>query len=141
MVWLLAMAPKNDCGTSKEATGDRVTSPSAPQKADVATAKIAADVTVRQFAEDYAANEIAADAKYRDKVIRVTGIVAGVERDDLERPFVGLIAPGKKLIKAVIADESAAGALKKGVTVALRCRGQNYGRPELAECLVESTAD
>ncbi len=99
------------------------------------------EVTVKQIVEDYRANEIGADEKYRDKSLLVTGIVGGVARDDLDRPFVGLVANGfeKGLMKAIFANETGLGALKKSDVITIRCRGQNYDKPELVDCVLVST--
>lgn len=47
-------------------------------------------VSASQMAKDYESNEIAADEKYKGKMVQITGVVDGVEKDLMDNPFLSL---------------------------------------------------
>lgn len=47
-------------------------------------------VTAVKLSEDYKANEVAADAKYKDNPVKVSGIIYSISKDILDNPFVSL---------------------------------------------------
>lgn len=48
--------------------------------------KVSAETLMR----DYTANEVAADAKYKDKLIEVSGVISSIGKDILNKPYVAL---------------------------------------------------
>jgi hypothetical protein len=100
-------------------------------------------VTAAQLAADYVADKDAADTKYLDKYLRVTGVVehAGKDRDD--NVFIALQGKDKVLIECTLDgandDEDArALRLKKGQTVTVlgHCAGRRVNI-ELVDCELE----
>lgn len=90
-------------------------------------------------AEAYGANEIGADAKYRDKSLLVTGVVARIGKEG-GKPVVDffvLEAP-KGEFRAEFSTDAGLGTLKPDQTIAARCRGGNADhRPTLSECVFD----
>ena len=91
----------------------------------------AIEVTAAQLCEDYKANEIAADEKYKGKILQVTGKVDSIAKDILDSIYVTLKS-GKRFdlmsVQAFFPDSvtAQAAALSKGqkVTVKGRCEGK-----------------
>ena len=95
------------------------------------------EVTLPVFIRDYNANAIGADAKYRDKILRVTALVKRVGRNALDEPVV-LLEFGKDGFRAKFANDAGLAGLKPSDTVVMRCRGGNdYGEPTLTECVLD----
>jgi hypothetical protein len=65
---------------------NRPVKPSGP----VEPPKPVATVTADELLAEYQKNEVAADQKYKDKLVQVTGKVAAVKKDLFGRYFVGL---------------------------------------------------
>lgn len=89
-------------------------------------AEIALPVTARQLYRDYQANEPRADAKYKGKLLKVTGRVNSIDKG----PFGGiylLLDTGEYFawarIKLNKESESWAATLNKGDLVEVTCRG------------------
>lgn len=123
-------------------TPSRVQRPATPAvKAPLGDATV--EVTAGNLYKDYVTNEIGADAKYRDKVLRVSGIIGSIGKDALDKPYVELqAAGGSKSIRALFASESGLGDLKRPEAIAIRCRGGNeLGLPTLSECIFEKRLD
>lgn len=73
---------------------DTPTSPSGNDNASITAASTktveAIKITALQLSSDYKDNEVAADAKYKDKSIEVSGIVDAIGKDLLETPYIAL---------------------------------------------------
>lgn len=127
--------------------------PSPAQQAAEATAKEAVDaaeqemaagpevtrVTARELHAAYAENEVAAKAKYGDRVLEVTGTVQAIELDLTDDPVVRFEVGQMYSSVAAGFDKSAAaqtGALKKGQTATVRCAKvtEIVGDPYLRDC-------
>lgn len=48
-------------------------------------------VTASQLYSDYEANEVAANAKYKDKKVEITGAISGIGKDLMDTPYVALV--------------------------------------------------
>ena len=59
---------------------------------EIANVPAAVTVSAKDLFEDYKANEIAADQKYKDKVLEVTGIVDSIAKDITDTMYVALKA-------------------------------------------------
>ncbi len=118
-----------------------VAAPSKPAKPDVATAP-AVDTTLPRLLTEYKANEIAADAKYRDKVLRVTAIVGRVGKDLSDKPFVALHFGGKSDgFRASFNTDAGLAELQPWQEVVMRCRGgSSLGSPTLSDCVLERSS-
>lgn len=97
------------------------------------------DVTLPILFGDYGTNSIAADAKYKGKVLRVTAIVGRVGRDALDEPFVALHVGGKPdgFIARFRTDAGLA-ELKPMKELVMRCLGgTEFGKVTLTDCVLE----
>lgn len=95
-------------------------------------------VTAEQYFKDYEENEVAADGKYEDKKIEITGEISSIDK------VLGSISVHLKtdnLIGTVscgLEDEKVAATLKKGGTVTLIGTGAGKSLfPEVKDCVVK----
>lgn len=94
-------------------------------------------LTAEQLQRAYDDNAIGADAKYRGKVLDLTGDVARVVRVGLGRARVELVADRNSEIDCEFVDDlDALAALSPGDAVVIRgtCRGEDDGTVTLEEC-------
>lgn len=107
----------------------------------VARATTQVRVGAPQLATEYAANEVAADGKYKGKIIEVTGIVDSVGKDVLDNPYVSL-SGGRGNFMGVQCyfakhDLGSLSKLAKGQRVTLKCRGAGKTvSPSLKSCSI-----
>ena len=112
--------PPQNGGSSTWTGGTTKTIPPAP----------AISVTAQRLVEDYKANEVAADQKYNDRTLEVTGIVGDIKKDILGKIYV-VLGSGKQYevrqVQCFFSDDWAdrAARLKKGqrITISGRCTG------------------
>lgn len=88
-------------------------------------------VTAQELYSAYEANEVAADAKYKGKVIEVSGVVDTIGKDFLGTPYVTLTSGGRYEVWGVQCmfsnkDEPQLAQLSKGETVAVRGKCDGY---------------
>ncbi len=87
----------------------------------------AIEVDYKALYKDYEANPIKADAKYRDKKLKLTGTIADIDRDIAQSPYITFNVDeyGAKSIKMAFDNDETVAALKKGqkVTVEGICGG------------------
>lgn len=109
---------------------NRPVKPSGPVEAP----KPVATVTADEMLEEYKKNEIAADQKFKDKLVQVSGKVAEVKKAPLLGYYVALGSPqeGEMFDIMCYLDNSAvddAAKLQKGEDVTLLgyCRGRTAG--------------
>ena len=55
----------------------------------------AIEVTAQELYSAYDANQVAADAKYKDKTLKVTGVVESIGKDILDTPYITLTSGGQ----------------------------------------------
>lgn len=89
-------------------------------------------VTATKLHADYDANAVAADERYKDKVLEVTGKVTGIGKDIMDTPYVTLDSGNQFMsVQCMFADEhkSELSGLSKGQTVTIvgKCDGQLMG--------------
>ena len=98
------------------------------------------EITARQLYAAYDANEVSADAKYRGRLLEITGIITKIGKDAFGNPYVE-IATQNEFSGVVAAFDSvdAVISLKKGYKLVARCRGAGMalGSPALDDCAVE----
>jgi hypothetical protein len=87
----------------------------------------------------YEANEVAADAAYKGKVLEVAGVVTGIDKDFLGNIIVNMRSPNQFMptrATLVKSEERRAAELSKGdrVTLTCECRGRIVGSPSLDDC-------
>jgi hypothetical protein len=96
--------------------------------------------SIRLF-QDYDANEVAADNRYKGKPVRVTGRVFAVEKNLMEAAVLGL-SSGNAIFQtmATLTPDATprAAALAKGDTVVLQCTGAGsmMRMPQLDHCVL-----
>lgn len=97
-------------------------------------------VTASQLMRDYEANEIAADAKYKNKLVNVSGTIANIGKDILDTPYVSLDADSLVFgIQCMFAksDQESLVSLSNGVRVTLQGRvSGKLGNVLVKECLI-----
>lgn len=127
----MVMAPKSDCGSSKEATKE--VADNAASNAPVV------DVTARKLFADYEANEVSADEMYKGKVLRVSGTISKIGKDVLDTPYVELSASDVFGVQCMFDDTGALGSLKRGKKLTLRCKGDGkLGNVILRGCMIDN---
>lgn len=107
---------------------------------------IEVEVTAGQLAVDYRANEVNADAKYKGKVLHVTGKVQGIKKDFRDRPYIELATPNEFMpVHASFEGapewtSSALRQLQQNQRVGMSCRGAGMvmGDPVLRGCVFDS---
>jgi hypothetical protein len=100
--------------TAEDKSGSASTSPA---KMTTPTADV--EVSAETYFSDYEGNELAADAKYKDKVIKITGKVNGV-RKTLGTVYIDLESSNQFLqVYCSMKDESEAASVSKGSLVTL----------------------
>ncbi len=108
--------------------------PVAPQMAEVYTSP-------RELIEAYRANEIAADARFRGKMVSISGTVADITRSAFDDTVVQMGDPnGFERVHATLSDgqQSVAAQLQRGQSVVVvgRCTGMIIGSPMIEDAIV-----
>jgi len=114
---------------------------SLPQEAKpTAPATPEVTVTAMKLWQDYEDNEVAADMRYKDRWLLVSGEIDAIDKDFSGKPYLYLKSPSL-IMRVPIrfqADESALiSTLKKGQPIAAlcKCQGRKIGSPDLTNCL------
>lgn len=134
IIGAIGSASGNDASEKSEnaaasPTSGVVTNQDAPTKApEPATIKVMAS----ELYSEYEANEIAADAAYKGKLLEVTGTLDNIAKDILDKPYVTLktqnvIGSVQCMLKE--SEQGKAAALKAGVSITVR--GQGGGKSVL----------
>jgi hypothetical protein len=97
------------------------------------------EVTSAKLFEDYHANEVSGDAKYKGKILAVTGKITGIDKDFMDNIIVKLSTPNQFMNVMAELDSSEAamaGELSKGQSIRLVCKGRGMvvGSPSLGDC-------
>lgn len=103
--------------------------------------KVAATLTADALYRAYKANEVQADSKYKGKVLKVSGVVDGIGKDMLDKPYVSLKTSSPIMTVQCFFSKShlkTLGNLKKGqeLTVKGVCDGK-LGNVMLRGCVIE----
>ncbi len=128
-----------------------VTTTKEPRPAETQTAKPkpepaapALTVEATTLYKDYETNEVAADDKYKDKALLVTGKLQAIDKDFMNNVVLKLTTGDRFGINAVHAtledsEKSKAAKLSKGDKVSLRCIGGTriMKSPTLKDCTVQ----
>jgi len=111
------------------------------QKAKNVASEPAVVIKPGQLMSDYEGNEVAADAKYKNRLLAVTGPIEEVGKDVREKPYVA-IGAGNPVFTIQCFFESneelARAGLKKGSLVSIvgRCYGE-MGNVFLEKCVLQ----
>ena len=88
-------------------------------------------VTAQELYSAYKANEVAADTKYKGKILKVTGVVLEIGKDIFGTPYVTLSSGEKYEVWGVqctfsLKDEPQLAQLTKGQTITVQGKGKGY---------------
>ncbi len=85
----------------------------------VASEPTAYNLTAEQIYADFEANQIAADTKYKDKVVTVTGAISGIGKDVASNAYVTIGGMGLDGVQCLFpkGQESAISQLSKGQSI------------------------
>jgi len=102
-------------------------------------AELPLDVTADEMLLAYSANEVAADSRYRNHLLNVTGTVQAIKRGADSVPYLALRSAGEPDgVRAVFspAAGSVLASVAKGDVVVMRCRGSGMtvGVPAVHAC-------
>ncbi|MEZ6126821.1 MAG: hypothetical protein R3C49_27205 [Planctomycetaceae bacterium] len=106
-----------------------------------APAESVIQISANQLFAEYEANDIAADKKYKDQILEVSGSVGDISRDILDNIYVTLKTGEYKLfsIQCFFADdfEDRAAELRPGQYLRIRgrCDGK-FGNVMLKDCII-----
>lgn len=134
---LACKAGKDDssAGASKAETKPAKTEAAKPAEAKPTGPELTA--TSLEIAKEYKANEARADAKFKGKVIEISGTVTGIDSGITDEPIVKLESDNQFLgVSLHDVDKETAIALNKGDKVTFICvgAGEMMGSPMLNEC-------
>lgn len=129
---LVGIFGDNSSTSSGSAASARATSPAAPAEPPL-------EVSSREIAHAYDSNEAAADAAYKGRTLRVTGVVTEITKDFADDTVVVLNGVNQFLgVHAGLeeSEEQRAIQLRKGETVTLQCvgAGEVVSAPMLNKC-------
>lgn len=96
-------------------------------------------VAAKDLVKDYESNEVAADQKYKGKILEVSGKVAGIDSGIGDAANVRLVGTNDFNSALASGDDEFtkyAATLSKGVNITLICLsdGEVLGSPSLKEC-------
>ncbi len=116
-----------------------VAEPIAAPDAAPADAAGVVEVTAQKLFADYDANEVSADDKYRDKPLRVTGIIRRIAKSITDDAYLELATASEwHAVYATLADAREAAKLKRGEKVVVLCRGTGKTvEPTADRCTIE----
>lgn len=107
----------------------------------VQSSEASVSVTAAQLYKDYEANEVAADAKYKGKVIAVSGVVGNIGKDLLDKMYVSLKTGhviGSVQCFFAKSHQSELANMKKNTEVTLKCMGGGkMGNVLMRGCVVK----
>lgn len=93
--WAIVVVVCYIVGSSAGNKGDKTQpvaqTPANQQEQTKPVEEAAIKVTASQLYSDYEANEVAADAKYKNKKIEVSGTISNIGKDILDTPYVALV--------------------------------------------------
>ena len=99
-------------------------------------------VSAEQLSADYRADAAAADARYKGRPLKVSGIVDGIDKNIVNNTYLTLRTPSMPMAVHAQLESSQAprgAALARGDRVSLVCtgRGMTDGAPLVDECRFE----
>lgn len=105
----------------------------------------AVEVTALKLYAAYHDNEVGADARYRDKMLRVAGRIESIGKDVMDQPYVAFVTANEYAsVQAVFDRDDDLIALRRGQRLTVRCRGKGMmlGNPIIDSCALDlSPAD
>lgn len=100
-------------------------------------------VSAHKLFADYHANEVSADAKYKNKQIELTGIVQSINKDFTNSIVIDFeVGDGFSSVHASMNDSEAqkAASLSKGGKITVVCEGDGMvlGDPNIKDCIIKA---
>lgn len=130
-------------GDKKDASAPAQTA-DASGTATVEAKPAAVNVTASELVKAYKDNEVAANEKYKGKMLLVSGSIDSIDAGMGDEPVIMLKSSGDYGMNnphAELADSDVkkAGTLKKGQAIKLLCKGNSEiaGSPMLADCVIQ----
>ena len=99
-------------------------------------------ISAVQLSEDYNANQVSADAKYKNKSLEISGIIESIGKDILDTPYVSLKGRASSFFGVQCmfgkADEPKLATLSKGQSIVLRgeVSGESIGNVLVNGCQI-----
>lgn len=144
-VWAVAIILLIIIGSSSDSSQTTKTATDTPEAEKVEVAEVALEVTATKLIADYKANEISADSTYKDKQIKVTGVVGSIAKDILDNPYVTLTDETQYGIESVQcffskADQANLANVTKDTRITLQGRvsGKSLTNVLVKECEISS---
>lgn len=109
--------------------GSKNSNSTATGGAQEATPEVALTVTASKLTADYKDNEVAADAKYKDKLLEISGTVDTIGKDVLDTPYISFQTDNQyEIINRIQCmfgknDIAALSSVTKGQKITLRGTG------------------
>lgn len=129
--------------TPDSQTASNITETTKESKSEQKMEEQVLEVVATKMIADYKANEIAADGTYKDKLVKVTGVVETIGKDVLNNPYVTLTNETPYGLEAVQcffsrADESTLTNLSKDTRITMQGRvsGMSLTNVMIKECTV-----
>lgn len=135
LVALIVLAVALSDGNNTNAnTGD-----SSPTSTQTTPTEPPMAVNAKDLVADYEGNEVAADQKYKGKMLEVSGTVASIQSGIGDGAIVQLIGTNEFQTANAQGDKDFtqyAGTLKKGQKITIICKsdGEVIGFPQLSQC-------
>lgn len=125
-----AIVGPNDSGSSGSSTA---------QAESAAVTEPPVEVTAKELAAAYEANEAAAQMKYGKKVLQVTGTISDIQLDFADKPFLVLVGTNQFMGPQARLDEASqpmAASLSKGQQISITCQkvSEAVGNAMLDDC-------
>lgn len=106
------------------------TTAAAPEATHQARQEPPIELTADALFAAYKANEVAADEKYKGKLLKVSGVVKSIGKDVMDEPYIALRASDNEFetVNAYFtkSDIENLAKLSKGQDVTVTCRGDGY---------------
>lgn len=103
---------------------DSATVASSKEETSSTPVREAIKVTASKLADDYKANEVAADAKYKGNLVEVSGIIGTIGKDITDTPYVTLTIGQYDILSVQCMfgrnDQTALATLAKGQSITLQ---------------------
>lgn len=142
-VWAVAVVLLIIIGSSGDSSQTTKTTSDTAEAEKVAVTEVALEVTATKLIADYKANEISADGMYKDKQVKVTGVVGSIAKDVLDNPYVTLTNETQYSLESVQcyfskADEANLSSVAKDTRITLQGRvsGKSLTNVLVKECSI-----
>ncbi|MDE2421631.1 MAG: hypothetical protein KGO49_10705 [Gammaproteobacteria bacterium] len=141
-----ALRLSQDTASASNENSNQTVSPNSTQTNNSTPPAPPISVTAVKFYKDYHKNEIAADSKYKDKPLIITGTILSINKGIADSMYLSLSAGDSLSLDSVQAnlnesEQSRAASLSKGDVVRVQCVGgmMVIGYPHGEKCTIIDT--